>query len=100
MKFSYRGSNNKKRTQYRQKGKNKYYRQKQCLHTTTKNTVISPNFLVWKFCGKAQFNRPQLCGNCPFPQSFTRRLGELTVFFAGCLDRLYNISYKLLDAKY
>ena len=20
-----------------------------------KNTVISPNFLVWKFCGKAQF---------------------------------------------
>ena len=22
---------------------------------TTKNTVISPNFLVWKFCGKAQF---------------------------------------------
>ena len=22
---------------------------------TTKNTAISPNFLVWKFCGKAQF---------------------------------------------
>ena len=22
---------------------------------TTQNTVISPNFLVWKFCGKAQF---------------------------------------------
>ena len=22
---------------------------------TTKNTIISPNFLVWKFCGKAQF---------------------------------------------
>ena len=22
---------------------------------TAKNTVISPNFLVWKFCGKAQF---------------------------------------------
>ena len=21
--------------------------------TTTKNTVISPDFLVWKFCGKA-----------------------------------------------
>ena len=23
--------------------------------TTAKNTVISPNFLVWKFCGEAQF---------------------------------------------
>ena len=23
---------------------------------TAKNTVISPNFLVWKFCGKAQFS--------------------------------------------
>ena len=22
---------------------------------TVKNTIISPNFLVWKFCGKAQF---------------------------------------------
>ena len=22
---------------------------------TVKNTLISPNFLVWKFCGKAQF---------------------------------------------
>ena len=22
---------------------------------TAKNTVISPKFLVWKFCGKAQF---------------------------------------------
>ena len=24
-------------------------------HNTAKNTIISPNFLVWKFCGKAQF---------------------------------------------
>ena len=23
---------------------------------TAKNTVISPDFLVWKFCGKAQFS--------------------------------------------
>ena len=22
---------------------------------TAKNTVVSPNFQVWKFCGKAQF---------------------------------------------
>ena len=25
-----------------------------CKTSTAKNTVISPNFLVWKFCGKAQ----------------------------------------------
>ena len=56
---------------------------------TVKNIVISPNFLVWKFCRKAQFSayfraiRPKLCGNCAFPQSFhTRKLGEITVFFA------------------
>ena len=39
---------------------------------TAKNPVISPNFLVWKFCGKGQF-----------PHSFhTRKLGEITGFFA------------------
>ena len=27
------------------------------LLATVKNTVISPNFLVWKFCGKAQAQR-------------------------------------------
>ena len=25
------------------------------IYITVKNTVIPPNFLVWKFCGKAQF---------------------------------------------
>ena len=40
--------------------------------TTTKNIVISPNFLAWKFCGKTQF-----------PHSFGRiTLGEIMVFFA------------------
>ena len=54
---------------------------------TAKNTVISPNFLAWTFCGKAQFphsfaNRSKLCGNCAFPQSsHTRKLGEITVFY-------------------
>ena len=28
---------------------------------TAKNTVISPNFLMWKFCGKSQF--PRFLGN-------------------------------------
>ena len=34
--------------------------------TTSKNTVISPNFLVWKFCGKAQFPHSfgQIAQNC------------------------------------
>ena len=55
--------------------------------STVKNTVISPNFLVWKYCGKVQFphsfGHPKLCGNCAFPQNFhTRKLGEITVFFA------------------
>ena len=29
---------------------------------TAKNTVISPNLMVWKFCGKAQF--PHSFGRC------------------------------------
>ena len=54
---------------------------------TVKNTVISPNFLVWKFCGKSQFPhsfRPKLCGNCAFPQNFhIRKLGEITAFLCS-----------------
>ena len=46
--------------------------------TTSKNTVISPNFLVWK-----------LCGSCAFPQNFhTRKLGEITVFFVVYFPRV------------
>ena len=53
----------------------------QILVFLAKNTVISTDFLVWKFCGKA--NRSKLCGNCAFPQNFhTRKSGEITVFFA------------------
>ena len=29
------------------------FRHRTMLYITTKNTVISPNFMVWKFCGKA-----------------------------------------------
>ena len=42
--------------------------------STAKNTVISPNFLVWKFCGKAHF--PYSFGQ------FARKLDEITVFSA------------------
>ena len=58
-------------------------------NTTATNTVISPNSLVWKFCVKAQFpwnvihyarNHPEIGA---FTQNFhTRKLGEITVFFA------------------
>ena len=54
---------------------------------TAKNTATSSNFLLWKFCGKAQFPhsfggiRPKLCGKCVFPQNFhARKLGEITIF--------------------
>ena len=58
------------------------------LGTTAKNIVISPNFRVWKFCRSTQF--PHSFGwiarnyaETAFPQNFhTRKLGEITVFFA------------------
>ena len=59
---------------------------------TAKNTVISPDFLVCKFCGKAQF--PHIFGGFAsktirkfvFPKNFhTRKSGEITVFFAELL---------------
>ena len=30
---------------------------KSVFQTTAKNTLISPNFLMWKFCGKTQFSQ-------------------------------------------
>ena len=38
--------------------------------------------ILWKA------NFPKLCGNCFFPQNFgTRKLGEITVFFAVKLEK-------------
>ena len=31
--------------------------------TNYKNTVISPNFVVWDFCGKTQFPHPEIRWN-------------------------------------
>ena len=32
-------------------------------------------------------DRPKLCGNCAFPQNFhTKKLGEITVFYAVCVE--------------
>ena len=44
----------------------------QDLGRTAKNTVISPNFLVWKFCGKVQF--PYSLGQ------FARNYAEIVTF--------------------
>ena len=53
-----------------------------------KNTVIAPNFLVWKFCGKAQFPHSfwrfawKYVETVPLNKiSHTRKLGKMTVFF-------------------
>ena len=54
-----------------------------------KNTAISPNFLVWKFCGKAQFwfTKNYAETKCAFLQNFhTRKLGKIAVFFAVQLN--------------
>ena len=50
---------------------------------------ISPNFMVWKFCGKAVSTYWPYYGNCTFPQNcHSRRLAEITVFYAvGTADR-------------
>ena len=46
----------------------------------TNNTVISPNFLVWKCCGNAHFC---IYRSCAFPENFpTGKLGKITIFFA------------------
>ena len=45
---------------------------------TAKNTVISPDFLVCKFCGKAQC----LHSFWRIAQNYAETGGEITVFFA------------------
>ena len=67
---------------------------------TAKNTVISPNILVWRLCGKEQFPHTaihlKLCGNCSFPENFyTRKLGEITVFFAVFVTLVTSIGTEI-----
>ena len=56
------------------------------LIITAQNNVISPNFLIWKFCWSAQFritNSSEHCGNCALSQFFhTRKLGKILVLYA------------------
>ena len=67
-----------------------------------KNTVISPNILLCKFCGKAQF--PHSFGRFArnyaetvFAQNFhTRKLGDIIVFFAALVNCGYLKIFLLL----
>ena len=53
---------------------------KRTMHYTVKNTVISSNFLVWGFCGKA-------------PAKFhTRKLGKITLLFAVLVSSFSTFS--------
>ena len=47
---------------------------------TEKNIVISPNFLVWKFCGKTEF--PHSFGRIARTYAETVPFHKITVFFA------------------
>ena len=47
--------------------------------STAKNTLISSNFLVWEFCGKAPF--PHSFGQIARNYAHTRKLGDITAFF-------------------
>ena len=66
-----------------------------------KNIVISPNFLVYKLCGKAQFpHSPKLSENGAFPPNIhTRKLGESTKFFPVMIYLDGNVPLDILYEK-
>ena len=58
---------------------------------TAKNNVISPDFLVWKFCGKTQFPHSfrrfarNYAETVPFRKIFTARNQVKLRYFSQCL---------------
>ena len=58
------------------------------LRITAKNTVISPDFLVWKFCGKAQF--PHSFGR--FAQNYAETVPFRKIFTPGNQVKLWYFS--------
>ena len=62
---------------------------------TTKNTVISPNFLMWKLCGKAQF--PQSFGR--FAQNFAETLPFHKISIPGNQVKIWYFSQCFLPQK-
>ena len=49
------------------------------MSTLQKNAVISPSFLVWKFCGKSQF--PHSSGR--IAQNWAETMPSLKIFTLG-----------------
>ena len=74
--------------------------------TTVKNTVISPNFLVWKFCGKEQFpyNFGRIARNyaetVPFLKISTPGNQVKLRYFLQCTDSKVLLYYPLCKLKY
>ena len=70
--------------------------------------VVSPNFLMWIFCEKAQFlqNRPKLCNTCVFPHNFhIRKLGEILVLYTvdilvDCFNQQFLKSFFTITTKW
>ena len=63
---------------------------------TAKNTVISPNFLVWKFCGKAQFRESpetmqKQCLSTKFPHQ-NIRWNYSILRSVICIDQIERMS--------
>ena len=74
----------------------KYFRKSEQIH----KILHCVKFLVWKFCGKTQFPH-FLCGNCAFPQNFhTRKLGEITAFYAVLLAICISFHSSLVKQNY
>ena len=62
------------------------------LYFTAKNTLISPTFLVLTIYGKAPFAH-SFGRFAKFPQNFyTRKLGEITLFFSVFIVRPHSVS--------
>ena len=71
--------------------------QRKSVGDTVKNTIISPNFLVWKFCGKAQFPHSfgrmrKLCFSTKFPYHEIRWNYDIFVVCELRIEKKNNIS--------
>ena len=58
------------------------------IYNTAENTVISPDFLVWKFCGKAQFPHTE---TVPFRKISTPENQVKLRYFPQCKSSQYPL---------
>ena len=68
-----------------------------------KNTAMSPNFLVWEFCGRtvsAVLNdSPETMRKLRLPQNcHTMKLGKITVFFAVPLGKVLSKNFEPIES--